>query len=249
MRISRPPQLFGLFASTTDLPGIGARLAEILKKRIGTTVIDILRHLPVSIINRQISLDLDACENGQIVTVDAEIKSADIPPANTSRPARIVARTSHHNIELIFFHARADYLKKMLPIGERRLISGRLDRYDGKLQIGHPDYMLSPEQAHTMPKIEPVYPLSAGLKPKILRNAIAAGLKRVPVLEEWIPAELLTQKGWPDFASAMNMAHHPEKEADLMAHAPARARLRLPALVAAAVSGGCRRLPACASDC
>ena len=78
MRISRPPQLFGLFASTTDLPGIGARLAEILKKRIGTTVIDILRHLPVSIINRQISLDLDACENGQIVTVDAEIKSADI---------------------------------------------------------------------------------------------------------------------------------------------------------------------------
>ncbi|MGB2399863.1 MAG: ATP-dependent DNA helicase RecG, partial [Candidatus Puniceispirillaceae bacterium] len=232
MRISRPPQLFGLFASTTDLPGIGARLAEILKKRIGTTVIDILRHLPVSIINRQISLDLDACENGQIVTVDAEIKSADIPPANTSRPARIVARTSHHNIELIFFHARADYLKKMLPIGERRLISGRLDRYDGKLQIGHPDYMLSPEQAHTMPKIEPVYPLSAGLKPKILRNAIAAGLKRVPALEEWIPAELLTQKGWPDFASAMNMAHHPEKEADLMAHAPARARLAYDELLA-----------------
>ncbi len=45
-------------------------------------------------------------------------------------------------------------------------------------------------------------------------------------------AELLTQKGWPDFASAMNMAHHPEKEADLMAHAPARARLAYDELLA-----------------
>jgi len=131
MRISRPPTLFGLFASTTDLPGIGARLAEILKKRIGTTVIDILRHLPVAIIDRNIVDDLSLYENGRIVSVEAEIISADIPPANTSRPARILAKTKQSTIELIFFHARADYLKKMLPVGERRLISGRLERYDG----------------------------------------------------------------------------------------------------------------------
>jgi len=232
MRISRPPTLFGLFASTTDLPGIGARLAEILKKRIGTTVIDILRHLPVAIIDRNIVDDLSLYENGRIVSVEAEIISADIPPANTSRPARILAKTKQSTIELIFFHARADYLKKMLPVGERRLISGRLERYDGKIQISHPDYMLPPEQFDTMPKIEPVYPLSAGLKPKILRNAIAAGLKRVPVLDEWISAELLAQKGWSNFASAMQQVHYPSTEADLMAHAPARARLAFDELLA-----------------
>ena len=232
MRISRPPKLFGLFASTTDLPGIGARLADILKKRIGTTVIDILRHLPVAIIDRNLITDLSLCETGRIVTVEAEIMSADIPPPNTSRPAKILAKTDQNTIELIFFHARADYLKKMLPLGERRLISGRLERYDGKIQISHPDYMLPPDQFDTMPKIEPVYPLSAGLKPKILRNAIAAGLKRVPVLDEWIAADLIARKGWPDFASAMYDAHHPKTEADLMTHAPARARLAFDELLA-----------------
>lgn len=232
MHITRPVKLFGLFASTTDLPGIGARLAGILNKRIGSTVIDILRHMPVGVIDRNITKNIHACENGSIVTVIAEIQSANIPPQNAGRPAKFIVKTEDALIELIFFRAKADYLNRVLPVGERRLLSGRLDRYDGRLQISHPEYILSLDKKSEMPVIEPTYPLSQGLKPKILRNAIAAGLKRLPEMEEWIPPSLLQQFNWPNFSAAMNQVHSPHGEADLEVLSPVRARLAYDELLA-----------------
>jgi ATP-dependent DNA helicase RecG len=52
LHLKRPPQIFKLFAATTSLSGVGAKLAGILEKRIGTYVIDVLRHLPIGLIDR-----------------------------------------------------------------------------------------------------------------------------------------------------------------------------------------------------
>ena len=232
MHISRPSQLFSLFASTTDLPGIGARLASILNKRIGNTVIDVLRHLPVGVIDRNITNNVQACENGEMVTIIADIISADIPPPRTSRPARFTVSSDGQVFELIFFRAKADYLSRILPIGERRIISGRLDRYDGRMQISHPDYILSLDKRDDMPAMEPVYPLSQGLKPKILRNAIQTGLRRLPGLPEWIDPQLCRRFNWPDYATAMKQAHAPQTIRDISPDSPVRMRLAYDELLA-----------------
>ena len=232
MHISRPSQLFSLFASTTDLPGIGARLASILNKRIGNTVIDVLRHLPVGVIDRNITNNVQACENGEMVTIIADIISADIPPPRTSRPARFTVTSDGQVFELIFFRAKADYLSRILPIGERRIISGRLDRYDGRMQISHPDYILSLDKRDDMPTMEPVYPLSQGLKPKILRNAIQTGLRRLPGLPEWIDPQLCRRFNWPDYATAMKQAHAPQTIRDISPDSPVRMRLAYDELLA-----------------
>ena len=232
MHISRPSQLFSLFASTTDLPGIGARLASILNKRIGNTVIDVLRHLPVGVIDRNITNNVQACENGEMVTIIADIISADIPPPRTSRPARFTVSSDGQVFELIFFRAKADYLSRILPIGERRIISGRLDRYDGRMQISHPDYILSLDKRDDMPAMEPVYPLSQGLKPKILRNAIQTGLRRLPGLPEWIDPQLCRRFKWPDYATAMKQAHAPQTIRDISPDSPVRMRLAYDELLA-----------------
>ena len=232
MHISRPSQLFSLFASTTDLPGIGARLASILNKRIGNTVIDVLRHLPVGVIDRNITNNVQACENGEMVTIIADIISADIPPPRTSRPARFTVSSDGQVFELIFFRAKADYLSRILPIGERRIISGRLDRYDGRMQISHPDYILSLDKRDDMPAMEPVYPLSQGLKPKILRNAIQTGLRRLPGLPEWIDPQLCRRFNWPDYATAMKQAHAPQTISDISPDSPVRMRLAYDELLA-----------------
>lgn len=232
MHISRPSQLFSLFASTTDLPGIGARLASILNKRIGNTVIDVLRHLPVGVIDRNITNNVQACENGEMVTIIADIISADIPPPRTSRPARFTVSSDGQVFELIFFRAKADYLSRILPIGERRIISGRLDRYDGRMQISHPDYILSLDKRNDMPAMEPVYPLSQGLKPKILRNAIQTGLRRLPGLPEWIDPQLCRRFNWPDYATAMKQAHAPQTIRDISPDSPVRMRLAYDELLA-----------------
>ncbi|MGB2235333.1 MAG: ATP-dependent DNA helicase RecG, partial [Candidatus Puniceispirillum sp.] len=66
----RPQELFQLFAATTSLPGVGAKLASIMEKRIGSYVIDVLRHLPIGIIDRSQKPPLDAVIDGSTATFD-----------------------------------------------------------------------------------------------------------------------------------------------------------------------------------
>ena len=71
-------------------------------------------------------------------------------------------RDAQTEFQLVFFHARGDYLQKLLPTGQRRLVSGRVELFDGIAQMVHPDHVLRPEEAGELPAFEPVYPLTAG---------------------------------------------------------------------------------------
>lgn len=232
MHIPRPTSLYRLFASISSLPGIGPKLAAIIEKRIGGHLIDILRHLPVSLNDRRARPSVDTAEDGQLATFDVLVLSADIPPGKTGRPARITTETKGGRLELVFFRARADWLRQSLPIGERRVVSGRVERFQGRLQMAHPDFITPLEKAGDIPEIEPIYPLSAGLSGRILRKAVLASLKALPDLEEWIEPSLLHRHHWPTHKAALEAAHHPKAVSDLAADNLARSRLAYDELLA-----------------
>jgi ATP-dependent DNA helicase RecG len=224
------------------LPGVGPKLAITLEKRIGAHVIDVLRHLPVGIVDRRARPALDEIADGSIATFDILVVKHDKPPPGTRRPWRVMCENETGQLDIIFFHARDDYVSRLLPAGERRIVSGRVElRQTGgqkaggqkaRPQMAHPDHVVRPEAADEMPTIEPVYPLTAGLSPKALRRAIEGALQRIPKVREWIPDALIQKQGWPDFATAMDKIHHPASEADLSPAAPARARLAYDELLA-----------------
>ena len=232
MHLSRPASLFPLFASVTSLPGIGTRLASIMEKRIGTTVLDLLRHAPVGLIDRTARPAIPDIVAGQLVTIEVLITKHDIAPRHISRPTKITAENETGDVELVFFKADPNYIKRSLPVGERRIISGTAELFQGRVQISHPDYVLSPADKAQLPLLEPVYPLSAGLKGKTIRKAITAALPKVPHLPEWVAASMIAQQKWPDFATAMALLHAPEKLADLSPDAPHRIRLAYDELLA-----------------
>ena len=232
MHLSRPAILFPLFASLTALPGIGARINALMEKRIGSTVIDLLRHAPTGLIDRTARPAISDIVSGQLVTLELLITKQDIPPPKVNRPARIWAENETGQIELVFFRADASYLKRILPVGERRLISGTADIFQNRVQIAHPDYVLAKSQADEMPLLEPVYPLTAGLKGKIVRKAIDAALPRLKSLPEWIDEALIKQNQWPDFQTASVKLHNPRALDDLMPYDKGRTRLAFDELFA-----------------
>ena len=232
MHPKRPAEIFQLFASTTSLAGVGVKLASVLEKRVGQHVIDVLRHLPIGLIDRSQRPSLANVDHGAIATFDLLVIKHDRPPRGVRRPYRVFCENETGALELIFFHAHDDYVAKQLPIGERRLISGRVELFQGRVQMAHPDHILPPSQASKMPVFEPVYPLTAGLTPKILRRTIADALTRIPDLPEWIPSTIMQQHGWPDFATAMRAVHAPQNAADLLPTSPVRARLAFDELLA-----------------
>ncbi|MDA8881249.1 ATP-dependent DNA helicase RecG [Alphaproteobacteria bacterium] len=232
MHISRPDILFSLFARLTSLPGIGPKMADQMAKRIGVHVIDLLRHLPVGVNDRRARPSVVDVEEGSLATFDVLVLSADIPPARVKRPARFRVETNGGEMDILFFHAQTDYLKNTLPVGERRLISGRVERFQNRVQMAHPDYILSPANTDDMPAFEPLYPLTAGLKAKPLRKALSAGLERLRDMPEWIDKQVMADYHWPDFKTAMTVVHAPRSLSDISANAPARMRLAFDELFA-----------------
>ncbi len=117
MQLSRPPELFALFAQTGTLPGVGTKMSELLEKRAGKLVIDLLRLAPVGLIDRSARPSLPDAQDGQIASFELIVLAADIPPARSRRPARIRCGNEEGEIELIFFRSQPDWLKNSLAGG------------------------------------------------------------------------------------------------------------------------------------
>jgi len=227
----RPPVLFPLFAPVTALPGVGPRLGKLVERAVGPRVADLLWHLPSGLIDRRYAPKVRDAKEGLVATLTVWV-DAHQPPRNPRLPYRVRCRDETGFLFLVFFHARPEYLEKALPVGEQRVVSGRLERFRDELQITHPDHIGTLAELERLRGVEPVYPLTAGLTLKVLGKAVRAALQRAPELPEWIDSAHLKRQGWPSWREALLAAHAPESEAALAATTPARARLAYDELLA-----------------
>lgn len=227
----RPQILNPLFRPSTALSGVGPRIAKLIGRLAGEKVIDILWHLPREIIDRNLVPNISGAVTGKIVTLPLTIGRHE-PSKVKRQPYRVHCSDGTEDITLVFFHAREDYLRRLLPEGELRIVSGTLDRFRGDTQMTHPDYVLPPEEAKDLPLIEPVYPLTEGLNLKTFGKAARGALADIPELPEWQDPAYLQRQGWPTWTEALQTVHSPEGEADLLPETPARGRLAYDELLA-----------------
>ena len=218
----RPEILFPLFAPVTALKGLGARFGRLVEKAAGQHVVDLIWHVPTGLIDRRFAPKLAEAVPGNIVTLTVMVE-AHQPPSSSRLPYRVRCSDDTGFITLIFFHVRGDWLERALPVGSERVISGKLESYNGQLQMSHPDHIGAPGEVDLA--IEPVYGLTAGLSLKMMRKAVEAALARVPVLPEWQDPALLQRWHWPGWNDALTALHHPETAEDLAPERPARQRL------------------------
>lgn len=222
--MSRPEILFPLFAECSSLPGIGPKAMQALGRLGLTRLRDLLFHLPHSVIDRRLRESLLELDPGQTVTFPAQI-GAHRPGRTSSQPYRVSVEGGGVALELVFFRARSDWLTRLLPEGARRVISGKIELFDGRWQITHPDHVLTEGEAVDLPPFEPVYPLAQGIGQRQIAKAIQAALQDLPELPEWIDASVLAKRGWPGFAEALRQLHMPQDPLPFAPGAPARARL------------------------
>jgi ATP-dependent DNA helicase RecG len=187
----RPSLLDPLFASLTALPGIGPKLEKVFRRLFGDAdraarVLDLLLHLPSGAIDRRARPMLRDVVPDTVVTVAVTVDRHRAPPPHRSpAPYRIETYDDSGTLTLTYLNARRDYLEKLLPVGERRYVSGVATLYDGLLQMTHPDRVVSEADLDKLPLIEPVYPLTEGLGINQVRKAIDGSLQKLPVLPEW----------------------------------------------------------------
>ncbi len=220
----RPTALFPLFAGLETLEGVGPKTAALLEQLHVLKPRDLIFTLPYSGIDRAVRPSVLGLDFPTVATVEVEVIQHH-PARARGRPTRVQVEDSETTFELVFFHARGEYLQKILPVGGRRVVSGKLEMFDSVIQMTHPDHILPLEEAGDLPLFEPVYPLTAGVSQKVMYKATRAALARMPELDEWADAEQLRQAGWSTWAASAQAAHAPTCLADLTATAPERERL------------------------
>lgn len=221
----RPAILNPLFADVTALAGVGPKLAVLIGRAAGPRIVDVVLTAPVSLVDRSFQPKVAEAPAGKILTLRVTVDRHDPPPKGKRLPYKVICSDDTGFVTLIFFHARADFLKKTLPDGAERLVSGKIEDYNGARQMAHPDYMVDPDATTAMPYFEPVYPLTGGLTANVMRKAIGEALKRAPILREWQDAAYLKQQKWAPWIDALRTLHAPETIDDLSLNASARQRL------------------------
>jgi ATP-dependent DNA helicase RecG len=227
----RPEILFSLFTPVTRLAGVGPRIAKLIEKVAGEHIVDLFWHLPAGLIDRRFSPLIAEAHEGQIVTLTVTVGTHS-KPHNRRQPYRVACFDESGEISLVFFHAHRDYLEKTLPEGEVRVISGKIEFFNGQAQMNHPDHIVPQEDAESIKTVEAIYPLTAGLTLKTMGKAVKGALEDVPVLPEWINGPYLKARGWNDWKTALLAVHHPESALDLEPQTIARCRLAYDELLA-----------------
>ena len=234
----RDESLFFLFSSVTRIKGLGAATGQALARLLPASmaasgsnvpiVRDLLFHLPVSLIDRRFTCPLNQAPDGVIATFVVEIDSHHPPSAGYrggKRPYKVECSNDNGTITLIFYHAQTDYIKQSLPLGSTRVISGRTEHFDHRLQMSHPDIITTVDKIQEVQTQEPVYPLTIGLTSKRIGKYVSTALEKLPDLPEWIDLAFPPFPDFPDWKSALRKAHHPETAEDLMPVSTARKRL------------------------
>ena len=203
--LMRPEVLNPLFAEVEVLKGVGPQVAKLLKRLNLTRVIDVLYHLPTGAIERVQAAAANVALLGRNVIL--ELTPYQTRESRSGRgPMRVFASDSEGNtISLIYFN-NPGWAKRSLPMGETRIVSGKLEAYGDEWQIVHPEVAESGKGPAPAVR-EPVYPLTEGLTNRRIGELAREALERAPELPEWIEPGLASRESWGGWRPSLALIH------------------------------------------
>ncbi len=206
-----------LLKDISTLKRVGQKTKKLLKKKKIENLFDVLWHLPQSFVDRSNLININKMEVGKICTIRVQVKKYNIPRIR-NLPNTVKCEDSTGQIDIVFFNSREGYLKKILPLNEWVVISGKVNFYNKKYQITNPAYVVPSEKENFVKKIIPRYPLTEGITEKIYRNIIDQVLKKLPTLDEWHNSNILKifdNKSWKD---SILYLHGPKNKLNLQSN-------------------------------
>jgi len=214
-----------MFAGLETLTGVGPKLKPLLERLVdGDTLWDLLLHLPERWVDRRVRASFEQVVFGEVATVQGEVHAYQAPYSDKA-PHRIQLFDGTGFLTLAFFRADGRWLQGQFPIGSIRIVSGRVEDFNGERQMTHPDYIVDPAKGDRPPEVEPIYGLTAGLTNKRVHALAVQALDSVPDdLPEWGDPHLVAQRGWVGFKAALTGLHNPSVY-DADAFEAARVRL------------------------
>ena len=203
-----------LFEDVSKIRGVGKKLSDYLKKKKVEKVNDLLWSLPYSYTDRSNIVTLNKLEVGKVTTIKVKVIKYNFPRIR-NLPNRINCEDEFGKIDLIFFNSREGYIRKVLPLNDWVIISGKVNYFKNKYQITNPDYITKIENLDYVGKKIPKYSLTEGLTEKTYRKIIESVLNELPFIEEWHSQSFIKKMGFFNWNKSMLNLHDPALNKDL----------------------------------
>lgn len=211
-----PPSEIDLDTPVTDLRRVTDKTAGQLARLDIATVRDLLYHFPHRYVDYSNKARISEIWPGQEVTVEGRItESRELSlGAQRRKAAEAVLADDTGQVRVTWFGQ--GYLARTLKPGADVAISGKVDVFNGRLVFESPEYDLvktGRNSIHTG-RMVPVYPLTAGLTARTLRNltwqTLGTGL---PQVVEPLPEPVRRRTKLAALKDAIRQAHYPDSPA------------------------------------
>jgi ATP-dependent DNA helicase RecG len=193
----------------TTLKGVGAKVAEKLKKLGLVTLQDVIFHLPARYEDRTRIYPIADLHAYLHVSIQGEIMAADIQYGKR-RMLLVKVSDGTASITLRFFHFSAAQTKS-LAVGNTIRAFGEVRTGKANLEMMHPEYKIVDdlENESLEESLTPVYPTTEGVKQLTLRNLTEQALKQLDkgALLELLPSGLYEQQ--ISLTDALHLVHRP----------------------------------------
>ena len=196
-----------IFNEVRKLKGVGPKLSKYLKQKKIEQIKDIILNLPYSETDRSKLYKLNELKVGKIQTVKALVKKLNFPRIN-NLPSKIICEDETGKIDIVYFNSREGYLRKLYPINEWVIISGKVNYFNKKYQMTNPDYVTTLDNQKYVVKNIPKYNLTKGINEKKYRLISEQVINNIPVLNDWLELDFIKKNNLLSWNESIKKLHN-----------------------------------------
>jgi len=204
------------------IDGIGPKFIPKLARLNIKTVKDLLWHFPFRYDDFSKVIPIAELKPNQPATIQGTVKKIGLRRTFRQKlvlvEAIIVDDTG--GVRALWFNQA--YLLKVLKVGMRANFAGKIIESKKDLYLSNPVYEITSSygisSANSGPRhtagLIPVYPETRGVSSKLLRYILKPILTSIPLIEDFLPKEVLIKNVLPDINSALKKIHFPLRAID-----------------------------------
>ena len=202
-----------IFTDVNKLKGVGPQLSKYLKKKKIEKIKDIILNLPYSETDRSKIYGLNQLEVGKIQSIKVIVKKLNFPRIR-NLPNKIICEDETGNIDIVYFNSREGYLRKLFPLNEWVIISGKINYFNKKYQMTNPDYVTTLDKQEYVVKNIPKYNLTKGINEKKYRSISEQVVKNIPNIPDWLESEFIEKNNLINWCEGIKLLHNLQDSKD-----------------------------------
>lgn len=201
--------------SIREIKGIGEKSEKLFAKLGISTVEELLFFYPREYEIVENIRPINEVKEGHIVVVSGTLGSK--PRLQYVRNLKIVStflRDASGQLEVTWFNM--PFIMKTLRMGTRYIMRGRVINKNGRYRLQQPKLLSEEEYHKLLKKLQPVYPLTAGLTNHAVSKAVGSALKEVDLTGDYLPLEMRKKYNLILRKQAVHAIHFPKDKEEYM---------------------------------